>query len=98
MPDLSATPDAPTLTRRKALRTGLFAAAGVAGLAGCGAGNAKAVAAAVSPSSGPTGTQHTATRLTISPGLAYDEMVSRFEKTVPPLPAAELAAAVKSKP
>jgi len=37
-------------------------------------------------------------RLTVSPGLTYDEMVTRFEKTVPPLPVAQLAAAVRSKP
>jgi hypothetical protein len=84
------------LDRRTALRAGLLAAAGVAGLSACGTRDT--AVAAVAPSAGPTGTAHTATRLTVSPTLPYAEVISRFEKTVPPLPAAQLAAAVKTKP
>jgi hypothetical protein len=87
------------IDRRTALRAGLLAAAGVAGLSACGGGDtAAAAAAAPTPSKSPTGIPHTATRLVSSPKLSYAEMIARFEKTVPALPAAQLGAAVKTKP
>jgi uncharacterized protein DUF302 len=98
MHDRRTAPDSPLVGRRTALRTGLLAAAGLGGLAACGSGGDRAAAAAATPSGAPTGTEHTATRVTVSPGLPYEEVVSRYEKTVPPLPAAQLAAAVQSKP
>jgi hypothetical protein len=87
-----------TIDRRTALRAGLLAAAGAAGLSACGSGDATAAAATVAPAASPTGRSHTATRLTSSPKLPYAEVIARFEKTVPPLPAAQLGAAVKTKP
>ncbi len=90
---------APALSRRTALRGGLLAAAGVAGLAGCGTDSAaQAVAATPTPSGGPPGSAHTVTRLTSSPGLSFATMVSRFEKTVPPLPMEKMVATLKAKP
>lgn len=91
-------PDPPHIGRRTALRGGLLAAAGITGLAACGGSEQPAaLVAAVTPSKSPTGSPHTATRLTISPGLPYAEVITRFEKTVPPLPAAQLAVAVRTK-
>jgi len=93
-------PAAP-VNRRTALRAGLLAAAGAAGLAACGNGSSSAVAAAAIPATQPAPpdlSTHTVTRLVSSPGLTYSQIVERYEKAVPPLPAAALAAAIKSKP
>src|ERR1700710_1615416 len=58
----------------------------------------RAAAAATTASNSPAGAPHTATRLTITPGLPYAQVVDRYEKTVPPLPAAELADASGRNP
>jgi|GEM_PF-3657810 len=98
MPDHSAVPVPEGPSRRTALHAGLLAAAGLSGLAACGSGaGPAAVAAAVTPAGTPTATPHTVARLLITPGLPWAEVVSRFEKTVPPLPTAQLAAALRSE-
>jgi hypothetical protein len=77
------------LNRRGAL--GLLGALGLAGisLAGCGSDDAQAEA-----STDPSAVTHTATRLSVSPGLSYEAVVRRFEKTVPELPIEEMKAAL----
>jgi len=73
------------LNRRGAL--GLLGALGLAGvsLAGCGSDHASA-----DVSTDPSAVTHSATRLSVSPGLAYEQVVRRFERTVPELPLAEM--------
>lgn len=90
----------PSVTRRGALRSGLLAAAGLAGLAGCDTPSSASTltSAALPPSAAPTGMSHTVTRLLSSPGIPFEEVVSRYEITVPPLPAAQMLADLKTKP
>ena len=75
------------LNRRGAL--GLLGALGLAGisLAGCGSDDA-----AAEVSTDPAAVTHSATRLSVSPSLSYEQVVRRFEKTVPELPLAEMKA------
>jgi uncharacterized protein (DUF302 family) len=75
------------LNRRGAL--GLLGALGLAGisLAGCGSDDAEA-----DVSTDPSAVTHSATRLSVSPGLPYEQVVKRFEKTVPALPLDQMKA------
>jgi hypothetical protein len=75
------------LNRRGAL--GLLGALGLAGisLTGCGSDDAQA-----DVSTDPSAVTHSATRLSVSPGLPYEQVVKRFEKTVPALPLDQMKA------
>ncbi|MGQ0463882.1 MAG: DUF302 domain-containing protein, partial [Sporichthyaceae bacterium] len=80
------------IDRRGAL--GVLGGLGLAGLTltGCGSSDAIAVAAAE-----PAAGEHSARRISVAPGLAYEKLVKRFEKTVPVLPVAKMQAAVAGK-
>lgn len=85
--DFAAAAPAGGVDRRGAL--GLLGALGLAGfsLAGCGSDDASA-----DVSTDPAAVTHAATRLSVSPGLPYEQVVRRFERTVPELPLAEMKA------
>jgi hypothetical protein len=90
--------DPAALGRRTVLRATVGAAIAALGVAGCSEADADAPAAAPAASPEPAGTSHTSLRISVPTGLSWELTVERFEQTVPPLPAAQLAAALRSKP
>lgn len=79
------------LDRRGAL--GLLGVLGLTGLglAGCGSSDAQAETV-----TDPAAVAHSTTRLSVSPGLPYEQVVKRFEKTVPQLPLEQMQTKLKA--
>jgi len=98
MPEGATVDAAGTSSRRAMLSTVLLAATGLAGLGACDGEEQQPAAASATLASSRTAIRHTVTRLTVTPGLPYAEVVARYEQTVPQLPTAALRTQLRTKP